>query len=678
MGRLARPHEPGEQVLPARRRPTNSEWERAGKMAHSRDAVFDIHLSDQWRVHGGPRRETDRAELRDRLIPLVTKAFGSVESSLDLLLKESPCATGNGIRTLIRAYQLLSLRLAREALEAQGREREQHFASFASLFEELDQSENRTTAEAEKVRALLRTSVCRLPLSAERIELLSNDRSEPPRPVGAPRPSASQRTLTKEQQDRISAAENELNDSIAAYEKMRELLGSDEWRQQSQPSNGPTMLGELVRLNADVKKYAINVFTVLAQASWYLGSAEPFRERLETDIRDIVAHVCAKASQNDFVDHGALETALNRAMSGWIVKAEREFQPPWLARAPVGPPRTEQREDSAAGQTIDAIETTGPDPFQEDASERPLGDNPFPPDHPANGVFEEANWEAKEAINRLKSELLQAVPNPHTDLIQSLLTFRVRVFSACANAALRIVGNEETAVGYERWIDDYADFMLKDTLLKGQRPDPHADPGTPPLFRPELLRQIEADLTFQLMRAVAHYKERASARVLEVLRIWQEQATAATAPSDTQEMVAETNTGEMPNPEAAVRETPHYQIADEAPPSVVVAAEGEIAAADGRSLSVASEPHPMAVPEALVIQAEAAVPTSDKGNLDILRGTDGEFKRAVTLDVARRFGGVTRRAIEDAAQRGTLTTEGNRLRRRVLVDSLLKYFPPEK
>lgn len=55
-----------------------------------------------------------------------------------------------------------------------------------------------------------------------------------------------------------------------------------------------------------------------------------------------------------------------------------------------------------------------------------------------------------------------------------------------------------------------------------------------------------------------------------------------------------------------------------------------------------------------------------------------ELKRAVTLDTACRFGGVTRRAIENAANRGDLLTEGKRTRRRVLVSSLLEYFPPEK
>jgi len=44
----------------------------------------------------------------------------------------------------------------------------------------------------------------------------------------------------------------------------------------------------------------------------------------------------------------------------------------------------------------------------------------------------------------------------------------------------------------------------------------------------------------------------------------------------------------------------------------------------------------------------------DKGNVGLLRGTDGKLKRAVTLDVARRFGGVSRRAIEKAAKKDLL------------------------
>lgn len=85
-----------------------------------------------------------------------------------------------------------------------------------------------------------------------------------------------------------------------------------------------------------------------------------------------------------------------------------------------------------------------------------------------------------------------------------------------------------------------------------------------------------------------------------------------------------------------------------------------------------------AVPVAQAPATPAAEGAPDKGNLAILCGTDGKLKRAVTLDVARRFGGVSRRAIQDAARKNTLKTEGKHHQRRVLVDSLLAYFPPEK
>jgi hypothetical protein len=67
----------------------------------------------------------------------------------------------------------------------------------------------------------------------------------------------------------------------------------------------------------------------------------------------------------------------------------------------------------------------------------------------------------------------------------------------------------------------------------------------------------------------------------------------------------------------------------------------------------------------------------DKGNLQILRGTDGKLKEVVTLTIASRFGGVSMRAIQKAAGKSALECRGNRTNRRVVVSSLLKYFPPE-
>lgn len=75
---------------------------------------------------------------------------------------------------------------------------------------------------------------------------------------------------------------------------------------------------------------------------------------------------------------------------------------------------------------------------------------------------------------------------------------------------------------------------------------------------------------------------------------------------------------------------------------------------------------------------ESNVSLAEKGNLALLHAIDGELKRNVSLDVARRFGGVSLRAIQEAAKKHKLLTEGTRPNRRVLVESLLKYFPPEK
>jgi hypothetical protein len=44
-------------------------------MAENSDDLIDTYLSDQWRVHGGPRSREDREELRDRLIPIIIKAL---------------------------------------------------------------------------------------------------------------------------------------------------------------------------------------------------------------------------------------------------------------------------------------------------------------------------------------------------------------------------------------------------------------------------------------------------------------------------------------------------------------------------------------------------------------------------------------------------------------------------
>jgi len=140
-------------------------------MAESPDALIDICLSDQWRVHGGPRKKSAREELRDLLIPIVIKAFGSMETSLNVLLKESPHSNGHRISALIRAYQLYFLRRRREAVEAHDEAAEKRCADYERQFGELDKYETEkfglSTSDDEKISAILRTSVCNLSSPSE-------------------------------------------------------------------------------------------------------------------------------------------------------------------------------------------------------------------------------------------------------------------------------------------------------------------------------------------------------------------------------------------------------------------------------------------------------------------------------------------------------------------------------
>jgi hypothetical protein len=66
-----------------------------------------------------------------------------------------------------------------------------------------------------------------------------------------------------------------------------------------------------------------------------------------------------------------------------------------------------------------------------------------------------------------------------------------------------------------------------------------------------------------------------------------------------------------------------------------------------------------------------------KGDLSLLHDVHGQLMKYVRLDVASRFGGVTMRAIQKAASKGSLSTRGTGRNRKVLVDSLIKYFADE-
>ena len=156
------------------------------------------------------------------------------------------------------------------------------------------------------------------------------------------------------------------------------------------------------------------------------------------------------------------------------------------------------------------------DPFPRRSDQRPLGDNPFPSDHPAYEPFEEATWKAKTSIAKFKLELLRANHHTSTEFVQHALTYRKRWFTTCAFEATLIVGNEKTADWYEHWIDETASFILEDTLSALQRGYPNANPTDPSFLSPGDLVYAENDLKFELMKMVTHYKGVAASRVTEV------------------------------------------------------------------------------------------------------------------------------------------------------------------
>jgi hypothetical protein len=170
------------------------------------------------------------------------------------------------------------------------------------------------------------------------------------------------------------------------------------------------------------------------------------------------------------------------------------------------------------------------EPFREDASGRPLGDNPFPTEYPAHTAFEEATWKAKAKIAPFKLELLGTIFNTKAEFIQALLTFRKRWFSATAFETTLIVGNEETAEWYEHWIDDHARWLIEDTLIQVRRKDPKADPGAQAFFSPDDMEQIEDYLTRELLLMVTHYKGVAARRAVESIQL--QQAADAKIPTE--------------------------------------------------------------------------------------------------------------------------------------------------
>jgi hypothetical protein len=166
---------------------------------------------------------------------------------------------------------------------------------------------------------------------------------------------------------------------------------------------------------------------------------------------------------------------------------------------------------------------------QDRTDQRPFGENPFPVDHPAHELFEEATWKAKAKIAPFKLEFQGATWNTPREFLEVLLAYRKRWFTTCAFEATLIVGNEETADWYEQWIDDQADFLFADTAGVLNKKDPSAGATAPPFFSPEDVDHVQRHLTYELLKMVTHYKGVAASRVTKIFGLRQaQQADAGT------------------------------------------------------------------------------------------------------------------------------------------------------
>jgi hypothetical protein len=260
----------------------------------------------------------------------------------------------------------------------------------------------------------------------------------------------------------------------------------------------------------NLRTWIMSVFLVYARQAIAVGSQDVWafdrvRKEAEEALRLLTIEATYKVGEFQFWTDNWFETRRKfEAMTEW-----HQFEDELLALP-----------ESKAG---DARGMDGPptidEPTPVDLDAFPLGENPFPEGHPASRAFEEATWKAKDKINKFKSELLRTPGSMPAEFLQAALTYRKRWFSVCAFETTLIVGSKETALWYERWIDEKAKFLIADTM-GGLRCRPlKAKPDDPPFFTTEELENAENDLTLELMRMVAHYKGIASARVQEVVQL---------------------------------------------------------------------------------------------------------------------------------------------------------------
>lgn len=207
---------------------------------------------------------------------------------------------------------------------------------------------------------------------------------------------------------------------------------------------------------------------------------------------------------------------------------ERASQPQGETKARVkNTPQDDSGAVDPAGESASEGNVEMFDPFAEDAGASPLGQNPFPPEHPGWDVFKRAEWGAKEAAQRCKLNYLRCGPKTPDEFLESVFRLKVSYFNAVARCGARVVGNEELGRSYERWITDFARFVVRDTVAMTGVRDPDWDARGFAFFTTAQVENLKRRLTLELLRMVAHYKAQVAARVVFIL----EMGVAAVTPS---------------------------------------------------------------------------------------------------------------------------------------------------
>jgi hypothetical protein len=287
--------------------------------------------------------------------------------------------------------------------------------------------------------------------------------------------------------------------------------------------------------------------------------------------------------------------------------------------------------------------------------EDPSPQNPAPVAHPAHRIWEDATRAAeldlarfKHKLEGMRSDVLQSIEKMVPRFQKELLTghsetyesfkfkcaqfweawhvlYLVGIFHIWAERALSMVWDHKGARYHEEWLASYSTSM-EETAKRVSLADERLDPRS---FIQKVKYQLSRECIYGNLRA----REKVAAIQRGAAEPVQQKSGDALAP------------GQLKPTEAEVDGGPTAPDSSDSTPRV------------GGGLGTES--------------------SADKGKIKILRGLDGKLKNTVTLDVASRFGGVSRRAIEKAVKKRTLLAEGDRLNRRILVHSLLKYFPPE-